>query len=880
MSAALARHDTLMRATLEARGAYVFKTMGDAFCAAFANAADAIVAALDTQCALAAEDFSAVEGMRVRMALHTGNAEERDGDYFGPTVNRVARLLAIGHGGQVLVSGVATDLVQGALPHCATLRDLGEHRLKDLARPERVYQLLAPDLVGDFPPLRSLGAFANNLPLQLTSFVGRETEIAEVTTLVERHRLVTLTGAGGVGKTRTSLQVAANLLDDCADGVWFVELAPLTSGDYIPTNVAQVLGLTLASEGDPVENLVRVLKEKHTLLVFDNCEHLLDPTARMLAAVLHHCPKVKVLASSRQGLGIEGEETYRLPSLELSAAVALFADRALTVDKKFALTDDNAPIVADICRRLDGIPLAIELASSRVKMLSPRQLRERLDERFRVLTGGRRDVLPRQQTLRALIDWSHDLLDERERTLFRRLGIFVNGFTFEGAVAVGSGEDLDELDVFDLLASLVDKSLVLAEPHGEAVRYRLLESTRAYACEKLNDATERDLAARRHLHYLRDRFAELWEQWEQTARQAELVAALQTELEDVRSALDGALGRSELIDGGELLANIHRSWDAVGLEAEGIARCEAYLASLPMGASRLRARLSTTLSYLLSDSGHKVRALELASEAVEHARTSGDGSSLARALRQHAHMAVFLCRFDDAEIAVAQAEAIPGTSAHLRILLLGTRALLSHFRGDSETAVRMYEQLRKEHRSLGNTQGEHAAVVNLAETENVRGQTQRAIAVVRETLPTARAGADKGTLAHLLENLAGYLAAVDDLSGASAAAREAIEIRAAREPRHAHVAIAMEHLALVYALRGDLVHAATLEGYADAEFLGHGLPREFTETTTHDRLIALLRDGLAPDELTRRSAIGAALTPAAAIALALDENDPVHPEAS
>ena len=874
MQDAVRRHDALMRTAIVDHNGHVFKTVGDAFCSAFARPEDAVAAILAAQRALAAEDFSAVDGLRVRAAIHTGTADERDGDYFGPAVNRVARLLAIGHGGQMLVSGVTSDLVQGALPPRVSLHDLGEHRLKDLARPERVYQIIAPDLAADFPPLHSLGTFANNLPLQLTSFVGRETEIAEITALIEAHRLVTLTGAGGVGKTRTSLQVAANLLDGSGDGVWFIELAPLTSGDYIPSTVAQILGLKLASEGDPAENLVRALKEKHTLLVFDNCEHLVEPASRVIGAILHGCPNVKVLASSRQGLGIEGEETYRMPSLEVSAAVALFVDRALTADKKFAFTAENAPIVADVCRRLDGIPLAIELASARVKMLSPRQLRERLDERFRMLTGGSRDVLPRQQTLRALIDWSYDLLDARERTLFRRLSIFVNGFALEGAVAVGSGADLDELDVFDLLASLVDKSLVLAEPQGEAVRYRLLESTRAYALEKLGDAGERDLVADRHLRCLRDLFAELWEGCERTARTADFVAALQIELEDVRSALDGALARAAVVDGGELLAHVDTNWRAIGLDAEGMTRCEAYLAALPASEVRLRARSSTVLSILLDQSGHKVRAYELASEAVEQARASGDGWSLASALRAYAFAAAFLRRFDDAEKALAEAEAISGSSARLRVGLLEARAFVSQFRGDLETAARMHEQLRKELRSLGNTHGELSAASNLAESEHARGQTQRAIALVRETLPALRSGADTNLLAILLQNLAGYLVVVDDLPGALAAAREAIGLRAPREPGHAHIAVAIEHLALVFALRGDHVRAATLEGYAEAAFQRHGFEREFTETTTYDRLTAVLREGLAPDELARLRADGAALTPEAVIELALEETEP------
>jgi predicted ATPase/class 3 adenylate cyclase len=887
MAAALVRHDALVRAALEARGAYVFKTMGDAFCAAFARPEQAVAAVLDAQRALASEDFSAVDGIRVRMALHLGKADERDGDYFGPPVNRVARLLSIGHGGQVLVSGTVADVLQGALPAQCSLRELGAHRLKDLSQPERVYQLIAPELPETFPALRSLGTFANNLPLQLTSFVGRETEIAEITALLGKHRLVTLTGSGGVGKTRTSLQVAANLLDGSGDGVWFIELAPLASGDYVPTTVAQALGIALGSEGDPVENLVLALKAKRTLLVFDNCEHLVEPVARVLGAILRACPDVKLLASSRQGLGIEGETTYRMPSLavpntsSITAAealrypsISLFVERAVSVDNRFALTDENAPIIADICRRLDGIPLAIELAASRTKILSPKQLRARLDERFGVLTSSRRDVLPRQQTLRAMIDWSHDLLDERERALFRRLGIFVNGFTLEAAIAVGSGAELDESDVLDVLASLVDKSLVLAEAQDDAARYRLLESTRAYASEKITNAGERDLLADRHLRYLRDRFAKLCEEREQTARAVDSMIMLRTELEDIRFALDGALARSRPIDGGELLADIGALWQPVGLEAEGMARCEMFLAALPAGEARLRARLSTALSILFTESGQKVRGLELAAEAIEYARASGDAESSAKALRQYAEAAVFLRRFDDAERALAQAESIPGASVNLRINLLGTRAVFSMFHGDLEMAARMQEQLRREWRSVGNSAAEHRSAQNLAEIEHSRGRTQRAIAIIHESLPGARSGADTGTVALLLLNLAGYLAAVDDLSGAVEAARESIEIRARHERDHAHVAFAIEHLALVFALRGDLLRAATLEGHADAALRRHGSPREFTETTTYERLNALLREGLAPDEIARLIADGAALTPQAAIALAFDEREP------
>src|SRR5579871_6591599 len=328
MADALARHDTLMRTVMQTRGAYIFKTIGDAFCAAFATPLDALAAALDAQRALESEDFSAVEGLRVRMALHSGAADERDGDYFGPTVNRVARLLAVGSGGQVLLSGACTELIGAELPAECSLRDLGEHQLKDLAQPERIYQLLAPDFLADFPPLRSLERLSNNLPAQVSSFVGRETEIGEVTVLIEQHRLVTLVGSGGVGKTRLSLHVAADRIDDFHDGVWFVELAPLAQGDFIPTTVASLLGITLPSEGDLVENLARALKSKELLLVFDNCEHLVEPAEHAISTILHAAPKVKVLASSRQALGVAGEAAYHVPTLDLPTGVALFVERA------------------------------------------------------------------------------------------------------------------------------------------------------------------------------------------------------------------------------------------------------------------------------------------------------------------------------------------------------------------------------------------------------------------------------------------------------------------------------------------------------------------------------------------------------------------------
>ncbi len=887
MESAIRRHDELMRTTIVAQGGHVFKTIGDAFCAAFARPEKAVAAMLEAQRALAGEDFSAVDGLRVRAAIHTGTAEERDGDYFGPAVNRVARLLAIGHGGQILVSGVTADLIQGDLPQRSSLRDLGEHRLRDLSRPEYVYQLLAPDLAATFPPLRSLDTLPNNLPLQLKSFVGRERELAAIAALLEKHRLVTLVGSGGVGKTRTSLQVAANLLDGSGDGVWFVELAPLASGEYLPAAIAQALGQTLAPDGDPLTNLVATLKGKHALLVLDNCEHLVEAASQIIATILRGCPQIRVLASSRQGLGLEGESTYRMPSLVLPdpdeaqrlptevmlqyPAITLFVERAGAANDAFSLTVENAPIVADICRRLDGIPLAIELAASRVKMFAPRQIRERLDERFRMLTGGSRDVLPRQQTLRALIDWSHELLDERERTLFRRLGIFVNGFSYEGAVAVASAEDLDEFELFDVLGSLVDKSLVLAEPQLDAVRYRLLESTRAYALEKLEASGERELLAVRHLHHLRERFAASRRRYERTERAGELVDLLGAELEDVRFALNDAVSRADFLGGAHLLAEISTTWTSLGLTTEAIERCEVFRAAIPAGESLLHAKLLAALSFLAGDAGHRGRAAEFAAAAVDRARAAGDVSTLGSTLRYFCVASIGVGHFEQAEKALEEAEALPINTPAFKMLILGQRATLSSIRGDHEVAGQINERLRKAARALGNARTEFVATGNLAETEHAAGRTQRAIELVGEILPRLRLGKDRVLLGTELENLAGYRLALDDIDGAIEAAREGATTLRAQDPEHVYVSIALEHLALACALRGDLVRAAKLEGYVRQAMERHGFGRENTERVTLERLNTLLREGLAAPDIERHLAEGAELASDAVFALAMED---------
>jgi predicted ATPase len=434
------------------------------------------------------------------MGIHTGEVAEMATGLVGYEVHRAARIAAVGHGGQVLLSSAAAGLVEDTLPPEVSLRDLGSHRLKDLGRPETIFQLVAEGLATEFARLRSLDnpELTNNLPFSLDTFVGRSQELGEVRALIVDSRLVTLTGAGGSGKTRLALQAAAELLDGSGEGVWFVELAPVTEPDQVPSTVIKAMQLRQESDVSPLDNLVMVLKPQNVLVVLDNCEHVIDTVAKMVDAIGRNCPRVSIIVTSREPLGVDGERVYRVRSLSLPAedvegaddlegsdAVELFVARARAKDSTFELNNAVAPLVASVCRRLDGIPLAIELAASRLSSMSLDDVHDRLDQRFRLLTGGSRSVLPRQQTLGATVAWSYDLLTDPERDLLRRLSVFVGGFDLQGAEAVCAEGGLESFDVADLLSSLVHKSLVTAERLLTSLRYRLLETIRQYAADQL-----------------------------------------------------------------------------------------------------------------------------------------------------------------------------------------------------------------------------------------------------------------------------------------------------------------------------------------------------------------------------------------------------------
>jgi predicted ATPase/class 3 adenylate cyclase len=618
MKDALVRHDVLMRDVIKRHNGYVFKTVGDAFCAVFNTPAAAVAAALEIQRGLLGGDFKEIDGLPVRIGVHTGLADERAGDYFGPAVNRVARLTSIAHGSQILISAATRELVKEEIADDVTLLDLGAHRLKDLTNPEHVWQVTTANLPAEFPPLLSLDSKPNNLPMQVTTFVGRERDLQELRSHVDEHRLVTLFGAGGVGKTRMAVQLGADLLDRFPDGVWVADFSRISDRELTTSVVAQAIGISRLDGAQVGESVQQYLKTKHLLLILDDCEHLVESIALLADSIHRNCPRVHIVATSRQVLGVSGEKVWRLTSLAVPqtsaelvpsvaitfGAVALFVDRATLADQNFKLTAGNAPVVATICGHLDGIPLAIELAAARVKVMSLLTVAQRLDERFKLLTGGSRTALPKQKTLTALFDWSYDLLSPQEQLLFRRVAIFAGGFTLAGATIVCSGVGIDGSDALDIMSSLAEKSLLAPDTRDAQERYRLLESTREYALEKLSASGERDLLASRHARYFLEVAAQIRQAFAGMPL-AQALAEVAPLVDDFRAVLRWALGSGhDAALGGAVAAALESYWWYGGSEAEGRRWIELGLRQLdeqahPEIVAQLRGALALLTSRML-----------------------------------------------------------------------------------------------------------------------------------------------------------------------------------------------------------------------------------------------------------------------------------------
>lgn len=665
MTEALAEHDRRIGEIVEQHHGYVFTTAGDSFAVAFPSAADAVQFGLEVQLCLL--EPAAGIPLKVRIGAHTGTATMRAGDYFGAVVNRGARLSACAHGGQFVLSQATVDQLDGKLPPDVELVDLGAHRLRGLAEPERIHQLCHPALTRDFARLRTVEGPEDHLPTQLTSFVGRSRELREVTDLVHRHRLVTLSGAGGAGKTRLAMRVAEALLADFPDGLRVAELGAVRDPDVLVEEVAQRFAVARAADTPLIRSVAEYIGSQNVLLVLDNCEQIITAAAGLCRDLLTSCPNLHVLTTSRERLGVAGEALYRVPSLSLPDehatveeairhdAVRLFVERSQLASPDFGLSIDNVDAVVSICRHLDGIPLALELAAARTRALSPAQILDRLGERFRLLTAADRTAEGRQQTLLSTIEWSHDLLSPDEQLLFRRLGTFAADFALGSAEQVCSGGGIDEFEVTELLLALVDKSMVTTETAPDATtRYLLLETLREYARRQLDSAGERDDLQQRHAEHYAD-LAALLQARQRGGDLGGALARLDRDEGDFRAALRYVLGADHLTTAGRLIGGLGYLWYAAGQHREGLRWCEELFSRMPELPDQVRADALHGYASLLNVMGHSDDAIEAQEEQVEIRRRLRDPERLGAALNNLGDALFDAGRFDDGERALDEA---------------------------------------------------------------------------------------------------------------------------------------------------------------------------------------------------------------------------------
>ncbi len=771
MEPALARHDAIVRDAVETNRGTVVKMTGDGVHAVFDDPLDAVAAALHLQLALAEPAHVPDLMLAVRCGIHMGVGERRDRDFFGPAINRAARIMAAAHGGQVLLSQAVATLVADRLRSPLGLQELGEVRLRDLASAERLFQLVHPRLRAQFPPLRSLEATPNNLPQQLTSFIGRERQLAEVAALIPRSRLLTLVGPGGIGKTRLSLQAAADAMEAFADGVFFIEFAPLGDALLLAQAVASALGVKEEAGRPLVDTLADYVRERHLLLIFDNCEHLVQGCAALAHALLRASAMLHIVASSREPLNIAGEQIYPVPTLSLpqpppaagegaaksdtarrfienalkqSEAARLFIERAMAARGDFLVNDDNAVAIVGICRQLDGIPLAIELAAACTRTMSPARIEDRLSDRFRLLAGGNRDVLPRQQTLRALIDWSYDLLVPAERTLFRHLAVFAGGFTLEAAESLTRIGGADADAVLDVVTGLVEKSLVVFDADKD--RYGFLETVREYALGRLRESAEEAHARTSHLAWVLD-FVKHARDEITGPEQARCLARLDAELENVLAAHAYC---SEATGGGDadmrLADAIKLYWFNRGLLGLGL-RVTTEALARPDAAARgvLRARLLLAAGQFKSWAGRFDEAYDYLEEGLAIAREAGDAGLVATLLQPLGLAALGLGRRADARAYLDEALTLARQGGDPRELAaaLNQIAQVERIDGRMGRADEHYRQALVLAREAGDLAVVAVTLLNLAMTAISRGEQREPVVLLHETLAIAATTGDR-----------------------------------------------------------------------------------------------------------------------------------------
>jgi len=891
MKSALAKHDSILKETIESNHGHIIKTTGDGVHAVFTTAIDSVNAALEAQHEFQTSEFfkNSEVSIRARMGLHTGEAELRDGDYYGGALNRAARIMSIGHGGQVLISETTMQIALEHLSNDVSALDLGYHRLKGLNRAEHIFQLHAPDLQRDFPALKSLTHATDNLPAQLTSFVGRERELAEGRSRLEDARLLTLIGPGGTGKTRLSIQLGSRLLSNFKDGVWLVEFASIADPSLIMQTIASTFDIGEAPDA-PLKVLVHdYLREKHLLLILDNCEHLVEASAKVADEFLRVAPKIKIIASSREALGINGETVYRVPSLSLPEqaevtkeaamgfeSVQLFVERASAANPKFRLTDENASSVAQICSRLDGIPLAIELAASRITVFSPEQIAKRLDDRFRLLTGGSRTALPRQQTLRALIDWSYDLLSENERALFRRLSVFAGGWTFEAVEQI-----CINVDVLEHLPHLINKSLVTVKDEDGEPRYYLLETIRQYARDKLLENGEGEGTRNRHFAYYLEMAETAMPEMLTREKELDWAKKLEIEYDNIRTAIEWGLSNDPIA-----VMRLVRSLTYLFLQtiysSEGHRWAEAALEKVKLFTDNGRiltaeenlhkARLVASMSIMSFTIGDYRAAITEAEEAVSLLRLLGDKWTLALILMFHAGGKLTRGNIDEAIASVEEALELAEELGDRYILGSGFHAasyLEAYVRRDFARADTLHEkgmELLKEHGSRWSYGIAMYGFANVCimqnQFEKARGKLRIAMQTMQETGSARNVNMVKSDLAHILRYEGNFPQAMSSY-------HETIK-EWQRMGHRSAVAHQLECLAFIAKSLEQTEKATRLLGAAEA--LRQKIEIDMTppEREEYEREVADLKANMDEKEFTSLWADGRSMTMDEAIEFAVD----------
>lgn len=706
---ALDKHHEILYDVIDSNNGFVFKIVGDSFCCAFSNSEDAVRAAVNTQLKLISTDWNDTV-IKVRMGLHSGDAEFIDKDYSGyVTLSRSSRIMSIAHGGQILLTEEVYENIKDNSDLKISFRDLGKRKLKDIILPEHVYQILSDDLPSEFPPLKSQDARQNNLPSSVSEFIGRKKEIQEIKALFSKTRLITLTGAGGTGKTRISIQIAMEMIDEFDNGVWLIELSPVTDPELIVKEISTTLNLKEDPGLDYLVALKEFLKEKSILLIIDNCEHLLLNCAQIAEALLSNCPKLKILSTSREPFNINGENIYRIPPLSMPEnlknesfdslaeyeSVKLFLDRAQSVKPDFTLTEENIHTVAELCKKLDGIPLAIELASKRVNVLKVEDILKRLDDRFKLLSSGSSTAMPRQKTLKALIDWSYDLLNPNEQLLLQRLAVFTGGWTLEASEEICSDDNIDQYEILDLMDSLYNKSLIYYKETNGKGRYGILESIKFYALEKFTDNAD---YFQKHLNYFLN-LSSFSRHKSKGMKQLEWLNVMSSEEDNIRGNIQWAI-KNNPEDAVRIVINTYDFWNYKGYLKEGFDTSFKVLNSVEISDKKLKADLLLKIAIFCYEQGKFPELEKYSNEALSLYREIDDKLGIVETLNE-----------------------------------LGQKSFIEM---ESSTAVKLYEEALDLSKEINAKEGLATTLYNLSFPVNNLGDKQRSVSLKEEALNIAR----------------------------------------------------------------------------------------------------------------------------------------------